>query len=195
MRRLAKELDTGLASLYVYFRNTAQLHGAVLDELLGAADLSPVEAEGDWRERSRVLASYTRVLFEYPVSLSRGTARRRGELPPALVEGVLAPSHSVPPQRLPGVRLAAPVGDVDRCRTRGRRRPGAVTRWAALRAVRPETHSRSSRMARTCSWAGEDRASWGYPRLDQRSARHSTYGRTTDMTHHGIAPPAPYSVA
>ena len=37
MRRLAKELDTGPASLYVYFRNTAVLHGAVLDDLLAGA--------------------------------------------------------------------------------------------------------------------------------------------------------------
>ena len=35
MRRLAQELDTGAASLYVYVRNTAELHAAVLDELLG----------------------------------------------------------------------------------------------------------------------------------------------------------------
>lgn len=41
MRRLAQELDTGPASQYVYFRNTAELHAAVLDELLGEVDLSP----------------------------------------------------------------------------------------------------------------------------------------------------------
>ena len=35
MRRLAQELDTGPASLYVYVANTAELHAAVLDELLG----------------------------------------------------------------------------------------------------------------------------------------------------------------
>ena len=35
MRRLAKELDTGPASLYVYVRDTDELHAAVLDELLG----------------------------------------------------------------------------------------------------------------------------------------------------------------
>jgi len=35
MRRLAAALDTGPSSLYVYVRNTAELHAAVLDELLG----------------------------------------------------------------------------------------------------------------------------------------------------------------
>ena len=39
MRRLAAELDTGPASLYVYLRNVAELHGAILDELL--AGLGP----------------------------------------------------------------------------------------------------------------------------------------------------------
>src|ERR1700755_365235 len=45
MRRLAQELDTGPASLYVYVSNMAELHGALLDELLdgfdfGAEDLA-----------------------------------------------------------------------------------------------------------------------------------------------------------
>src|ERR1700685_2822537 len=49
MRRLAQDLDTGAASLYVYVRNTAELHAAMLEELLGQIDLSPVAAPGDWR--------------------------------------------------------------------------------------------------------------------------------------------------
>ena len=65
MRRLAQELDTGPASLYVYVRNTAELHAAVLDELLGTVGSAPVE--GSWRERlERVLTSYTTMLFEHP---------------------------------------------------------------------------------------------------------------------------------
>ena len=51
MRRLAQELDTGAASLYVYVRNTAELHAAMLEQLLGQVDLSPVTAAGDWRDR------------------------------------------------------------------------------------------------------------------------------------------------
>ncbi|MFC5834610.1 TetR/AcrR family transcriptional regulator [Nonomuraea insulae] len=67
MRRLAKELDTGPASLYVYVANTAELHAAILDELLGAVDLAPAKAPGDWQERiEAVLTSYTGVLFQHP---------------------------------------------------------------------------------------------------------------------------------
>jgi AcrR family transcriptional regulator len=43
MRRLAQELDTGAASLYVYVANTAELHAAILEDLLGAVDLSPAK--------------------------------------------------------------------------------------------------------------------------------------------------------
>ncbi|WP_327176382.1 TetR/AcrR family transcriptional regulator [Streptomyces sp. NBC_01335] len=96
MRRLATELDTGPASLYVYFGNTAELHAAILEEYLGAVDLSPAkapaEAQEDWRERLvQVLGSYTGVLFEHP-SLARSAlvARPTGANYLALVEAVLA---------------------------------------------------------------------------------------------------------
>jgi AcrR family transcriptional regulator len=92
MRRLAQELDTGAASLYVYVRNTAELHAAVLDQLLGAVDLSPVTAAGDWRDRlERVLTSYAGVLFEYPgLAQSALVARPSGEEYLNLIEGLLA---------------------------------------------------------------------------------------------------------
>ncbi|MFI7387064.1 TetR/AcrR family transcriptional regulator [Streptomyces sp. NPDC049813] len=72
MRRLARELDTGPASLYVYVRNTDELHAAVLDELLAEVDLSPArEPGGEWRERlTRLLTSYLEMLFRHP-SLAR----------------------------------------------------------------------------------------------------------------------------
>src|SRR3954452_7537104 len=67
MRRVAQALDTGPASLYVYVANTAELHAAVLDDLLGEVDLRPVRAEGDWQDRLlSVLRSYTQVLFTHP---------------------------------------------------------------------------------------------------------------------------------
>ena len=97
MRRLAQELDTGPASLYVYFRNTAELHAAVLDELLGEVDLSSVPGDGPWRERlTDVLTSYIQVLYEHP-SLARSAlvARPRGEHYLALLEGLLAVLKSI----------------------------------------------------------------------------------------------------
>jgi len=67
MRRLATELDTGPASLYVYVANTAELHAAILEEMLGEVDLAPATTSDDWREQvDAVLGSYSRVLDENP---------------------------------------------------------------------------------------------------------------------------------
>jgi AcrR family transcriptional regulator len=91
MRRLAKELDTGPASLYVYVKDTVELHAAMLDELLGEVDLDPGE-DGDWRARLyRVIASYQRVLHDHP-SLARVALVTRlvGPHYMTLVETVLA---------------------------------------------------------------------------------------------------------
>ena len=71
MRRLATELDTGPASLYVYVRNTAELHGALLDELLAELVLPGIETPAGWRDRLiDLLCRYTELLYGYP-SLAR----------------------------------------------------------------------------------------------------------------------------
>jgi AcrR family transcriptional regulator len=90
MRRLAQELDTGPASLYVYVRNTAELHAAILDELLGI--IEPVPAEGDWRGRlEKLLTSYTAMLFEHPgLAQSALVARPSGKHYLNLIETLLA---------------------------------------------------------------------------------------------------------
>lgn len=92
MRRLATELDTGPASLYVYVANTAELHAAILEEMLGEVDLAPVTAAGDWRERiDAVLGSYGRVLDENPgLARSALVARPSGPNYVHLVEGLLS---------------------------------------------------------------------------------------------------------
>jgi AcrR family transcriptional regulator len=92
MRRLAAELDTGAASLYVYVRNTSELHAAMLEELLGRVDLSPVTASGDWRGRLvTVLGSYTGILFEQPgLAQSALVTRPSGPAYLGLVDGILA---------------------------------------------------------------------------------------------------------
>lgn len=66
MRRIAEALDTGPASLYVYVRNTTDLHVQILDALL-ATVTEPLTVEGTWRDRlKQVLTRYTLVLFNYP---------------------------------------------------------------------------------------------------------------------------------
>ncbi|MFI6442833.1 TetR/AcrR family transcriptional regulator [Streptomyces sp. NPDC050759] len=91
MRRLAQDLDTGPASLYVYVANTAELHAAVLDSLLGEVDLADRDGGGDWRDRLRaVMTSYTLVLFEHPqLARSALVARPSGENYLRLVERIL----------------------------------------------------------------------------------------------------------
>ncbi|MFE0459207.1 TetR/AcrR family transcriptional regulator [Kitasatospora sp. NPDC058965] len=96
MRRLAQELDTGPASLYVYVANTAELHAAILEHHLGTVDLTPAaEQAGDWRARlGAVLVSYTRVLFRHPaLAHSALLARPAGPHYLALVETVLTLLH------------------------------------------------------------------------------------------------------
>lgn len=93
MRRLAQALDTGPASLYVYVANTAELHAAILDRLLGRVDVRAARTEeGDWRERlDAVLASYGEVLFAYPaLAQSALTTRPDGANYLALLEALLA---------------------------------------------------------------------------------------------------------
>ncbi|MFF1833446.1 TetR/AcrR family transcriptional regulator [Streptomyces sp. NPDC058231] len=91
MRRLAQELDTGPASLYVYVANTAELHAAVLDALLGEVDLAGEGSWDGWRDQLlAVLTSYTLVLFEHPqLARSALVARPSGENYLRLVERVL----------------------------------------------------------------------------------------------------------
>ncbi|WP_229669580.1 TetR/AcrR family transcriptional regulator [Microlunatus endophyticus] len=75
MRRLATELDTGPASLYVYVANTAELHAAVLDELLGEVELGG--ASGDWADQLiGVLTSYVEVLTANPQLARTAVATR-----------------------------------------------------------------------------------------------------------------------
>ena len=96
MRRVASELDTGPASLYVYFRNAEELHAGVLEEFLQAVELPARGAdrawEKPWRERLvELLTSYTRVLFDHPeVARTAAFTRPSGPNSLRLLEAVLA---------------------------------------------------------------------------------------------------------
>ncbi|UOZ03724.1 TetR/AcrR family transcriptional regulator [Amycolatopsis sp. WQ 127309] len=91
MRRVAAALDSGHASLYVYVRNTEDLHAQILDVLLG--ELRPsVTGPGTWRDRVKgLLSGYGQLLMRYP-----GIARMALSTQPsgpnylALVDTVLA---------------------------------------------------------------------------------------------------------
>jgi AcrR family transcriptional regulator len=92
MRRVAAALDSGHASLYVYVRDTEDLHAQILDALL--AEVAVPEA-GPWRDRVKtLLTGYGNLLARYP-----GIARMAMSTQPsgpnyrALVEAILALLH------------------------------------------------------------------------------------------------------
>jgi AcrR family transcriptional regulator len=89
MRRIATALDTGHASLYVYVRDTEDLHAQILDALLASVAL---DATGNWRARLKaLLVSYGGVLREHP-ELARMALSTQPNGPHfmAIVEQVLA---------------------------------------------------------------------------------------------------------
>ncbi|MFF4037591.1 TetR/AcrR family transcriptional regulator [Streptomyces sp. NPDC001816] len=170
MRRLAQELDTGPASLYVYVRNTDELHAAVLDELLGT--VGPAPAEGTWRERlERVLTDCTRMLLEHP-SLARSalTARPSGPHYLNLIETLLAllDEGGVPRERAAwGVDLLLQHATATAAEHAGEESPGD---WqaldSALRGASEDTHPHIAATADALlSGAPEARLSWAFQAL------------------------------
>ncbi|GLI07787.1 MULTISPECIES: TetR/AcrR family transcriptional regulator [Paenibacillaceae] len=66
MRKVAKALDTGPSSLYVYVKNLQELSSYVLDYGLGELVL-PELTEGNWKEQLfRALDAYVMLLIEQP---------------------------------------------------------------------------------------------------------------------------------
>ena len=176
MRRLAQELDTGPASLYVYLANTAELHAAILEELLGAVDLSSARAVGDWRERLvALLGSYTQVLFEYPsLAHSALVARPWGPNYLALVEANLTLLHEgqVPDaQAAWGVDVLLQVATATAAEQSTRDRDIAApddqdALLAALHGVTEQTHPRIAALgADLLSGTPEQRLSWVFRAL------------------------------
>ena len=58
MRRVAQELDTGAASLYVYVKNRDDLLDAMLDRTLADVEFPPLDA-GTWQERLTTIVERT----------------------------------------------------------------------------------------------------------------------------------------
>lgn len=174
MRRLAQELDTGAASLYVYVRNTAELHAAMLEELLGAVDLGPVTAAGDWRERlKQVLRSYTIILFEQPgLAQSVLVTRPSGPAYLSLAEGILAllSAGEVPQDRAAwamdlllhfATSTAAEQATRDRAVDAQDEEDAVAT---ALREASADTYPQIAALgaAELMSGPGPDRLTWGF---------------------------------
>ena len=169
MRRLAQELDTGPASLYVYVRDTAELHAAVLDELLGT--VKPAAPGGDWRMRlEALLTAYTAMLFEYP-GLARAAlvARPSGEHYLNLIESLLAllAEGGVPPaQAAWGVDLLLQFATA----TAAEHAAPSVDDWdattRALRDAPARTHPHIAALgADLVSGLPAERVSWGFHTL------------------------------
>ncbi len=173
MRRLAQELDTGPASLYVYVANTAELHAAILDELL-----EPLRAEddGDWRERLEgLLASYTATLFAHP-----GLARAALVIQPSgahylrLIESLLAlldEGGIAPAQAAWGVDLLLQYTTATAAE-QATRDQSADTRavWDSLTDTLHGTSERThphiaARATQLVSGTAEQRMSWGIATL------------------------------
>lgn len=173
MRRIAQELDTGAASLYVYVRNTAELNAALLDELLGEVDLSPATAVGDWRQRLiAVLCSYTDVLFEYPgLAQSALVARPSGPRYLNLLEALLAllSEGEVSPDRAAWAvdlllqfptAVAAEHGTRDRAIEAEDEEDALVI---ALQDVSPDSHPQLAALGTELVSGGElERLTWGF---------------------------------
>ncbi|MEU6086326.1 TetR/AcrR family transcriptional regulator [Streptomyces sp. NPDC047085] len=170
MRRLAQELDTGPASLYVYVRNTDELHAAVLDELLGT--VGPAPAEGTWRERlEQVLTAYTAMLLEHP-SLARSalTARPSGPHYLNLIETLLAllDEGGVPRERAAwGVDLLLQHATATAAEHAGEESPeGWQAVASALREAPERTHPHIAATAEDLlSGTPEARVSWAFQTL------------------------------
>jgi AcrR family transcriptional regulator len=91
MRRIAAELDTGHASLYVYVRDVEDLHAQILDALL--APLVTAEPAGDtWRERLKsLLIGYGEILRARPeIARMALSTQPSGPNSVALVDRILA---------------------------------------------------------------------------------------------------------
>ena len=102
MRRVAAELDTGAASLYVYVRNRDELLRAMMDRVAGS--VAPVVPEPDrWREQVHDLMRGLREALEAHPGLASVLT---GDVP--TTENVLAGAES-----LLGILLAGGIGSQD----------------------------------------------------------------------------------
>lgn len=172
MRRLAAELDTGPASLYVYVRNTDELHAAILDALLAEVDFAPVrDTSADWQARlTGLLTSYMDTLFRHP-SLARSalTVHPSGEHYLDLVESVLAllREGGVPDARAAwGVDLLLQFATATAAEHAGTEADDRDATAAALGSASPARHPELARLSPVLvAGTAKARLSWGFSAL------------------------------
>ncbi|MEV5752055.1 TetR/AcrR family transcriptional regulator [Actinoallomurus sp. NPDC052308] len=173
LRLLARELDTGPASLYVYFRNADELHAAMLDEMLGEVDLTPVTAPGDWRERlMKILASYIHILYTRPnLARSALVSRPRGRNYFDLIEALMSVLYEggMDTERAAwGVDLLLQLATATAVEHGTRNQdPNAAQEWqaflTALRTIRPDRHPHiTAATAELVSGTPEARSRWQF---------------------------------
>jgi len=172
MRSIAWELDTGPASLYVHVRNTAELHGLMLDRILAGIDL---EGFGDsWRERiASILRQYFSVLMDHPeFARSALTVKPAGHHSLAVLERLLAlmAEGGVPPQQAAwGVDLLllwATAGAAEH--SEGSPEQPAEAQWGMLRMgmAAPDTYPQVAAIGLDLvSGTGEQRSQWAIEAL------------------------------
>ncbi len=169
MRRLATELDTGPASLYVYVRSSDDLHAAVLDSVLGAGDLSPRADAAPEEQLVDVLVAYTRCLMARP-GLARTAVLVRPSGPHYLdlLERLLdlLDRAGVPPDRAAWAVDVLLQQATATAAEQGDRPGGSTVQDEALRSAvlgaSPAAHPRLARAgADLFSGAGPDRLAWG----------------------------------
>ncbi len=170
MRRVAAQLDTGPASLYVYVRDAEDLQAQLLDDLLAPATAAALPG-ASWRERLRaMLGAYAAVLLAHP-SLARAalTTQPSGPHFMRLVDALLASLR----EGGAGEREAAWGVDLLLLMTTAqaaekaawREEPGAAERFASLaRAVRdadPTALPHVAGLAPQLLSGGPERLDWG----------------------------------
>jgi Transcriptional regulator len=108
MRRIAKALDTGASSLYVYVTNLQELNAYVLDYGLAQVQL-PDPSEGHWSDNLfEAMYAYVEVLLETPgIAALAMSTMPQGPHSLGLTEYVLARLHEG------GIRSAAAAWGAD----------------------------------------------------------------------------------
>lgn len=126
LRRLARELETGPASLYAYVRTVQELHALVLDRALESVNLYP-ELTGRPRERlEAVLNSYLATLLRSPglgelaagvLPYGDNTLKLTDTLLGCLRDMGLSPARAAWGYDLLALHLTAKAAELDRRRT------------------------------------------------------------------------------